>query len=295
MTTWSAKGTLDPGRAGQAARHRRAPACRRSTQITAAIEGDHRRAGRPSSASPSSSVDPSTRARDSAVTDAAAAVKRPGRASGAPWSASSSLVLARTRPVLRCSPSLFLLVPTFYLVVGSFQARRRAQFTLQNYADLADPTIIGAFQHQHRDQPRHRDRRRDLRLPARLRRHPRRPAAVPRRRADDLLGRRLELRRRPAGPGVHLHPRRGRAPHDPAPAPSGSTSYDGGFTLYSKIGLEIVLPLLPVPADGPDHRPGHRRPEGGVARGVREHGRQHLPVLAARRPADPACRRCSAR
>ena len=39
----------------------------------------------------------------------------------------------------------FLIVPTFYLVNGSFHTEQGA-FTLQNYADLADPTIIGAFQ-----------------------------------------------------------------------------------------------------------------------------------------------------
>ena len=39
----------------------------------------------------------------------------------------------------------FLIVPTFYLVNGSFHTES-GEFTLQNYADLADPTIIGAFQ-----------------------------------------------------------------------------------------------------------------------------------------------------
>ena len=47
------------------------------------------------------------------------------------------------------------------------------------------------------------------------------------------------------------------------------------------------LPVLPDPADGPDHRAGHRRPEEGVARGRREHGRDAVAVLAPRRPADP--------
>mgnify|MGYP000753508120 CR=1 FL=1 len=39
----------------------------------------------------------------------------------------------------------FLIIPTFYLVNGSFHTEKGA-FTLQNYADLSDPTIIGAFQ-----------------------------------------------------------------------------------------------------------------------------------------------------
>jgi len=39
----------------------------------------------------------------------------------------------------------FLIVPTFYLVNGSLHSTE-GDVTLQNYADLADPTIIGAFQ-----------------------------------------------------------------------------------------------------------------------------------------------------
>ncbi len=39
----------------------------------------------------------------------------------------------------------FLIIPTLYLVNGSFHTQA-GELTLQNYADLADPTIIGAFQ-----------------------------------------------------------------------------------------------------------------------------------------------------
>jgi putative spermidine/putrescine transport system permease protein len=39
----------------------------------------------------------------------------------------------------------FLIIPTFYLVSGSLHTQA-GELTLQNYADLADPTIIGAFQ-----------------------------------------------------------------------------------------------------------------------------------------------------
>jgi putative spermidine/putrescine transport system permease protein len=38
----------------------------------------------------------------------------------------------------------FLIVPTFYLVVGSFQTPT-GETTLQNYADLSDPQIVEAF------------------------------------------------------------------------------------------------------------------------------------------------------
>ena len=38
----------------------------------------------------------------------------------------------------------FLIIPTFYLVVGSFQTPT-GQTTLQNYADLSDPQIVEAF------------------------------------------------------------------------------------------------------------------------------------------------------
>jgi len=38
----------------------------------------------------------------------------------------------------------FLIVPTFYLVIGSFQTTT-GETTLQNYADLSDPQIVEAF------------------------------------------------------------------------------------------------------------------------------------------------------
>ena len=40
--------------------------------------------------------------------------------------------------------TLFLIIPTIYLVVGSFQTEA-GEFTLQNYADLSQPLITNAF------------------------------------------------------------------------------------------------------------------------------------------------------
>ena len=42
------------------------------------------------------------------------------------------------------SPAAFLIIPTFYLVTGSFRTES-GQPTLQNYADLSQPTIVEAF------------------------------------------------------------------------------------------------------------------------------------------------------
>ena len=126
-----------------------------------------------------------------------------------------------------------------------------------------------------------------------VRGHPRRPAAVPAHGADDVLRRRLELRRRPARPGVHLHPRQPRL-RDRPPAGRSASSSRGGSS-RTKIGPRGRLHVLPVPADDPDHRAGPRRPAAGVARGGRERGRLGVPVLAPRRAADPRRRRSSAR
>ena len=38
----------------------------------------------------------------------------------------------------------FLIIPTFYLVNGSFH-NKAGEFTLQNYADLSQPTVVEAF------------------------------------------------------------------------------------------------------------------------------------------------------
>ena len=66
--------------------------------------------------------------------------------------------------------------------------------------------------------------------------------------ADDLLRRRLELRRHPARAGVHLHARatwawsRASSEHVRDQHP-----YASGFTLYSKLGLEIVYLYFQFP------------------------------------------------
>ena len=46
----------------------------------------------------------------------------------------------------------FLIIPTFYLVTGSFHDRVRASPTLQNYADLSQPDHRRGLPGQHRDQ-----------------------------------------------------------------------------------------------------------------------------------------------
>ena len=139
---------------------------------------------------------------------------------------------------------------------------------------------------QHRDQRGDRRGRRDLRLPARVRRHPGRAAALPRRGADDLLRCRLELRRRPTCARVHVHAGRDRARHDPA-ATSRDRPEERRFHDLLEARPRDRVPLLPVPVDGPDHGARHPGPQDGMARGIGEHGRQHLPVLAAHRAADP--------
>ena len=105
---------------------------------------------------------------------------------------------------------LFIFCPGHVLVIGSFQ-NDEGQTTLENYVGLSAPGRSRSFLLQHRDQPRDGDRRRALRLPARLRRHPRRPAPAVPRALMTFSRRRLELRGRPARPGLHLHAR-------PAPA-----------------------------------------------------------------------------
>ena len=193
---------------------------------------------------------------------------------------------------------LFLILPTVYLRRRQLPGRATATpFTLQNYADLVDAARRRRLPQQHRDQPRHRDRRRRssgflLAYAVILGGLPRFLRAI----ADDLLRRRLELRRRAARPRLHLHARplglvtvflERPVRHRHLPATR--------LHALLEARARARLPLLPDPAHGPDHRAGHRRAEEGVARGVREHGREPPPVLALRGPADPARRRSSAR
>ena len=180
---------------------------------------------------------------------------------------------------------LFLVAPTFYLVVGSLQTASGA-FTLQNFADLFTPQIIATYANS-------------LEisivtaliggvfgfllayavisggLPGILR------SAL-----MTFSGRRLELRRHPAGPGLRLHRRPDRPVHR---LPQGNRDRPVQQRLHDLLEdrARDRLPLLPVPADGPDHRPGDRRPEEGLAGSRREHGRQLVPVLAPGGPADP--------
>ena len=106
--------------------------------------------------------------------------------------------------------------------------------------------------------------------------------------AHDLLRRRLELRRRPARPGLHLHARPARARdtsllQDTSDRPLRAT----GFKLYTKLGLELVylyfqfplMVLIIAPAID-----GLKREWREAAENM---GATPAPVLAPRRPADP--------
>ena len=211
----------------------------------------------------------------------------PGRAQRAPR-APSLLGLARRRAVLRSSPSLFLIVPTLYLVVGSFQDPTTAQFTLAELRrarpSRTSPTrtatsieislvtaIVGGA----------------LRLPPRL--------AVIRGGLPRFLRSALMTFSGVASnfAGVPLAfafiftlGRVGLV--TPLLNDGRLRPLRHGFNIYSKFGARARLPLFPDPADGPDHRAGDRRPEEGMARGGGEHGRERLAVLALRRAADPA-------
>ena len=50
----------------------------------------------------------------------------------------------------------------------------------------------------------------------------------------------------PAGPGLHLHARPARGPHA-LPQSLGINIYANGFTIYSKLGLEIVYLYFQFP------------------------------------------------
>ena len=136
--------------------------------------------------------------------------RRPPRARhGAPWAPSL------TGPgSASCRSSLFALLflvcPVSYLVVGSFQdttGSRRSRTTPTSTADrrqrLRDSIEISLVTAD-RSAASSASCWRTRSSSAACRR-------VPARRADDVLRRRLELRRRAAGPGLHLHARPARA------------------------------------------------------------------------------------
>ena len=62
---------------------------------------------------------------------------------GAPWASRLGLAWLGLVPFLAFA-TLFLLIPTAYLVVGSFQDADGGQITLQNYVDLAGGPTIAA-------------------------------------------------------------------------------------------------------------------------------------------------------
>ena len=212
---------------------------------------------------------------------------RAGRATGAPRCAATPVAgVARARPVLPLRgavPGRPALPPRDRRLPG----RRRAAHARRTTPTCRRPSIVQRVPDQHRDQPRHRDRRRHLRVPARLRRHPRRAAADPPRRADDVL--RASPRTSPASrwPWRSSSRSGAGAPDDRSSRTSASTSSRQRLHALLEARPRDRLSLLPVPADGPDHRARHRRAEARMARGGGEHGRDRRAVLAPRGAADP--------
>ena len=199
----------DPGRpARQAAGHHAAPSSRPSTRARRPRTLITKQWDR-SSARPSSRPDSDRTDRSPTIGDRRRAAARPpgarhrrarvGAASRWTWLGVAPVLHLRAAvpdPARRSSWS------------SAASTTRPGSFTLQNFADLLgrrasstayrisiEISLVTAIAGG------------ALRLPARLRRHPRRPAAVPAADADDLLRRRLELRRRAARLRLHLHAR----------------------------------------------------------------------------------------
>ena len=167
----------------------------------------------------------------------------------------------------------FMFLPVAYLVIGSFVDGQGAAHgpKLRRPLHRSHPERV---RQQHRDQRRHRHRGRHVRIPARLLRDPRRAAAVPADRPDDVLRGRLELRGCAAGPGVHLHPRHARIPDDTAEGlRDRHLRRRPSVQPDEQVRPRARLHVLPVPAHGPDHRPGPGRAEARVAGGRGECGR----------------------
>ena len=173
-----AKGTVDHGRRGQAPGHQG----RRPSDPRPDHQGDRRdRQGLADHRRRDSQVARHRLAADGS--DVGDCHDRPGRATGAPWATSIQLDVARPRPVLRLRRP----VPPHPDVLP----RRRelpGQGRPADAPELRRPRLrrrsANAFFVEHRDQPRDRGPRRDLRLPARLRRHRRRAARPSARRSS---------------------------------------------------------------------------------------------------------------
>ncbi len=188
---------------------------------------------------------------------------------------------ARSSP----SPAAFLIIPTFYLVTGSFRTES-GQPTLQNYADLSQPTIVEAF-------------RASIEISV--------VTAVIGGIFGFLLAYAVIRGGLPRFLGAALMTFSGVASNFAGVPLALAFTFTLGATGLVTLLLHAArdrpeerrlhdllearprdrVPLLPVPVDGPDHGAGHPGPQDGVARGIGEHGRQHLPVLAAHRAADP--------
>ena len=157
----------------------------------------------------------------------------------------SPLVLAGPGPVLPVRAP----VPRRALASSSSAASRTrpANPTLQNYADLSTPLITNAFRNSI-----------EVSLVTAivggifgfLLAYAVILGGLPTFLRDALMTfsrRRLELRRHPAGPRLHLHARPARHRHGPAQEHFGIDLYASDFTIYSKLGLELVYLYFQFP------------------------------------------------
>ena len=112
---------------------------------------------------------------------------------------------------------------------------------------------------------------------------------------DDLFRRRLQLRRHPAGLRLPRHARPARPCHGAAQDGVRLRHLPRRLQPPELLGPDAHLPLLPDPADDPDHRAGDRRAEAGVERGRRDAGRHQLASSGAMSACRCCGRTCSAR
>ena len=174
--------------------------------------------------------------------------------------------------------------------------RRTASFTLDNIRGLNTPSIVSAYWISIQLSLIIRG----ARLPHRLCHGGGRHAsgvcrAALRATAADLLGRRLQFRRRAAGLRLPRDARSGRPRHGLAAHRIRHQPARRSASTCCRSGACRHLSVLPDPADDPDHHAGARRAEARVARGGRDPRRHRRAVLAHGRASRSCCRRCSAR
>ena len=183
---------------------------------------------------------------------------------------------------------MFLILPTLFLIVGAFQDAD-GNFTLANIANLFQPSILSAYWISIKVSAASAIGGAMIGFFLAYAAVAGRPAALDPADADDLLA---ASPRNFAGVPLAFAFLATLGPHRPGHRAAASRCF--GFNIYSHrlqpaelLGPDAHLSLLPDPADGADPDAGARRAEAGMARGLRDPGRQHLAVLALRRPAGP--------